>query len=65
MQFVRQNLNTLNTLNIDIEISKKKFHPYIQHNGGRKMGVKNQKISTPKVVLDPNSSFKIHHFVVM
>ena len=52
-------------LNLDIEISKKNFHPSIQHNGGRKMGVKNPKIFTPKVVLDPNSIFKIHHFVVI
>ena len=33
---------------LNLEISKKKFHPSIQHNGGRKMEVKNQKISTPK-----------------
>ena len=42
---------------------KKNFHPSIQHNGGRKMGVKNPKIFTPKVVLDPNSIFKNHYFV--
>ena len=42
---------------------QKKIHPPIQHNGGRKMGVKNPNIFTPKVVLDPNSIFKNHYFV--
>ena len=49
--------------NLDIDISKKKFHPSIQHNGGRKMGVKNPKNINPKVVLDPNTILKNHYFV--
>ena len=48
---------------LNLEISKKKFHLSIQHNGARKMGVKNPKIFTPKVVSDPNSIFKNHYFV--
>ena len=41
-----------------IRFFEKKFHPSIQHNEGRKMGVKNPKNFTPKLVLDTNSILK-------
>ena len=39
---------------------KNNFHPSIQHNGGREMGVKNSKILTPKSVFHPKSIIVSH-----
>ena len=52
-------------LNLDIKISKKNFHPSIQHNGGRKIGVKNPKNFDPIWGFHPNFSFKNHQFLVI
>ena len=41
------------------------LHPSIVHVGGMFLEVKNFKNLNPKVVLDPNTILKIHHFVVI
>ena len=47
---------------LNLEILKKKIHPSHVPYRGRILEVKNPKNFTPKVVLDPNSIFKSHHF---
>ena len=51
-------------LNPDIEISKKNFTRQFSIMGGEKWEWKIKNNFTPKVVLDPNSILKSHHFVI-
>ena len=46
--------------NFEFEFFEKNFHPSIQHNGGREMGVKDSKILTPKSVFHPKSIIVSH-----
>ena len=60
MQFVRQKPDILN-----LEILKKKFHPWDAPYGGMFLEVKNPKNRIPKVIFHPIRIFKNHQFVVM
>ena len=75
MQFVRQKhgMKTICTCIpivyldhiLNLQISKKKFHPLIQNEGGSFLEVKNFKNLHPKEIFHPNFFFKIHQFLVI
>ena len=48
-----------------VEISKKKFHPYFDHNEGFFLKLKNPKNQASKIGFHSNSICEFHHFVVM
>ena len=49
---------------LDLDISKKNFHPSIQDKGGSFLEVKNSKNFTPKVVFHPKSALKSSSWLI-